>query len=82
MLLVFCSFSVVAQTGPADDGIVKQLLFIDSDRDGVDDAIDECYRTPANTKVNAKGCFLLIKDSRISVASATLSYYAAKRIAS
>jgi OOP family OmpA-OmpF porin len=62
VLLVFCSFSVFAQTGPADDGIVKQLLFIDSDRDGVDDAIDECYGTPANTKVNAKGCFLLIKD--------------------
>jgi OOP family OmpA-OmpF porin len=62
VLLVFCSFSVFAQTGPADDGIVKQLLFIDSDSDGVDDAIDECYRTPANTKVNAKGCFLLIKD--------------------
>lgn len=62
LLLMFCSISVFAQTVPADDGIVKQLLFIDSDRDGVDDAIDECYRTPANTKVNAKGCFLLVKD--------------------
>jgi OOP family OmpA-OmpF porin len=62
LLLILLTASVFAQTGPENDGIVKQLLFIDSDRDGVDDAIDECYKTPPNTKVNEKGCFLVTKD--------------------
>lgn len=62
LLLMLFASGVFAQTGPADNGIVKQLLFIDSDGDGVDDTVDQCYKTPPNIRVNEKGCFILIKD--------------------
>jgi OOP family OmpA-OmpF porin len=62
LLLMLFASGVFAQTGPADNAIVKQILFIDSDGDGVDDTVDQCYKTPPNTKVNEKGCFILIKD--------------------
>ncbi len=62
LLLSMCSLTAFAQTGPEANGIVRQLLFIDSDGDGVDDTIDDCYKTPPNTKVDERGCPLLVKD--------------------
>jgi len=61
-LLLICTSTAFAQTSPEANGIVKQLLFIDSDGDGVDDTVDRCYKTPPNTKVDERGCVLLIKD--------------------
>lgn len=62
LLMMLFASGVFAQTGPADSGTVKQLLLIDSDGDGVDDTIDQCYKTPVNTLVNDKGCFILVQD--------------------
>ena len=62
LLVLMFSSVALAQTAPEENGIVKQRLFIDSDDDGVDDTIDECYKTPPNTKVDEKGCFSLIND--------------------
>jgi OOP family OmpA-OmpF porin len=61
LLMIFAS-SVFAQSDPANNGIVKQLLMIDSDGDGVDDSFDKCYKTPPNTPVNDVGCFITIKN--------------------
>jgi OOP family OmpA-OmpF porin len=62
LLMMLFASGVFAQTGSADNGTVKQLLLIDSDGDGVDDTIDQCYKTPVNTLVNDKGCFILVQD--------------------
>lgn len=64
-LMVFFSFGAVAQTGPEENGIVRQILLIDSDRDGIDDSVDECFEDSANTKVDAKGCRVLIADVKV-----------------
>lgn len=36
-----------------------QYLPVDSDDDGVEDSLDECYKTPRGTKVDAVGCPIL-----------------------
>lgn len=51
MLSVCISSSLYAQ-----EPIPKQYLPVDSDKDGIVDDIDECYKTPAGVTVDAIGC--------------------------
>lgn len=47
---------------PAD--IKPQILPVDSDNDGVIDDIDKCYKTPAGTQVDERGCAIVISETK------------------
>jgi len=51
---VVAAIAPKAEAAPAP--VVAAVVVVDSDKDGVPDLADACANTPANSKVDAKGC--------------------------
>lgn len=65
MLVLLAANSALMVSANADQvepaQIKSQNLPVDSDLDGVIDEIDECYKTAPNTRVDERGCALVVK---------------------
>jgi len=74
MTLVGLTYSFGAMA-PKEAPAVKEeveevvIVVVDADKDGVNDDIDKCLNTPANSTVDATGCIVVLDDDNDGVAN-------------
>ena len=55
--------SAIVSKPVVQEVMAKKVMFVDTDNDGISDINDSCNNTPANVKVDSKGCTLFSEKS-------------------